>query len=123
MIWLLLYIIPCIVFAKINSNWTKKVDWNNGKRIKHFYNGLLHCAAAIVAWFIFHKWQAPLIILFLARLVFDTAYYLFMGHSIDYTTPTPKSIVDKIEQKVFGRDGFTPKIIYAFIIAVLFLIA
>ena len=122
MIWLLLYTIPCIWFAKINADWTAKVDWTKGKRIKHFYNGLLHCAAAIGAWFIFRNWQAPLIILLLARLVFDTLYAVFMGHSIDYTTPTPRSLVDKLEQKVFGRNGVLPKIIYAFIIVILFVI-
>lgn len=119
MAWLLLYIIPCVIFAKINERWTQKVDWANGKKIKHFWNGLLHCAAAVAAWFIFKQWQAPLIILFLARLVFDTSYYLFMGHSLDYVTLTPKSIVDKVEQRVFGKNGLIPKIIYALIIVIL----
>lgn len=122
MIWLLLYIIPCVVFAKINERWTRKVDWTKGKKIKHFWNGLLHCVAAFIAWYIFRNWQAPLIIFFLARLVFDTAYYLFMGHSLDYTTPTPKSIVDKLEQWVFGRNGIKPKVLYLVAIILLLIL-
>ena len=121
MIWLLLYIIPCIAFAKINSNWTKyKVDWAKGKKIKHFWNGLLHLTVAVTSWFIFHQWQAPVIVILLARLVFDTAYYLFMGHSIDYVTLTPKSITDKVEQFFFKKDGITPKIIYLLLLIILF---
>ena len=119
MIWLLLYIIPCIIFAKINTNWTEKVNWAKGKKIKHFWNGLLHFTTAVIAWYIFRNWQSPVLILLIARLAFDTAYYLFMGNGIDYVTPTPKSITDKVEQFFFKKDGITPKIIYILFIIIL----
>ncbi len=114
MIYPLLYIPFCILFAWLNAILIK-----NGKRIYHALNGLLHLGVAVAIGY-FTKWQYGLATLFIARLVFDTALNLFRGLPIDYVSSNPKSIVDKIEKKIFGKDGFTPKIIYIVIIAGLF---
>lgn len=109
----LLYAIFCIGFAYLNAHLIKK-----GKRIYHALNGAIHIAAAAAGLYFF-DWQTGIAILFVSRLVFDTALNLMRGKAIDYTSPSPKSIVDKIEQKIFKRDGVTPKLIYILLIVVL----
>ena len=113
MIYLLLYAALCIVFAKINAIWIK-----DGKRIYHGVNGAIHLIAAGVGFWI-EGWQVGIATLFVARLFFDVALNLFRGLAIDYVPAAPKSIIDKIEKKLFNRDGLTPKIIYLTIIVIL----
>jgi hypothetical protein len=38
----------------------------------------------------------------------------FRGLEFDYVPIKPKSIVDKLERKIFDEDGVAPKIVYAF---------
>ncbi len=113
MIYLIAYALFCIAFAWLNSFLIKK-----GKRIYHALNGLLHIAAAVAGWH-FWGWQIGVAILFVARLFFDVSLNLFRGKAIDYVSPNPKSIVDKVEKKLFRTDGISPKILYLFIIIVL----
>lgn len=100
------YIVFCIAFAYLNSVWIKK-----GKRIKHFWNGMLHLAVATTFGFIW-SWWGFVAVLCNSRLSFDIALNLFRGLPLDYVTPTPKSIVDQIEQFFFKKNGILPKIIY-----------
>jgi len=85
-----------------------------GKRIYHGLNGLLHLLAAAIV--LVHGWQYSVALLFLTRIVFDSSLNLFRNLSLGYVTPKPKSIIDKVEQAIFGRNGYTPKIIYAIIV-------
>lgn len=109
----LLYIPILLILA-----WYNAVLIRKGKRIYHFWNGLLHCVVAGGVW-VLDSWQSGLAVLFIARVVFDTALNLMRGLPIDYVPKDPKSIVDKLEKKVFGNNGIIPKIIYIIIIAAL----
>lgn len=100
------YIIFCIAFAYLNYQWIKK-----GKRIKHFWNGMLHLAVAIAFGFIW-SWWGFLAVLCNANLSFNISLNLFRGLPLDYVTPTPKAVIDILEQKIFKRNGILPKIIY-----------
>lgn len=104
--FLLLYGGFCVWFAKVNYVWIYEQ-----KKVKHFWNGLVHLTASAIAYYFF-GWRAAMAILLIARLVFDVALNLFRGMGIDYVSPKPKSIVDKIEKKLFKQDSITPKIIY-----------
>ena len=105
----ILYAGICILFAWFNKEWIAK-----DKRIKHGWNGLLHLLFAGVGFWLF-DWTAIFIILCNGRVVFDMALNRFRGLEFDYVTKSPKSIIDKIERKIFGDDGASPKIVYAFI--------
>jgi hypothetical protein len=113
MIWLLLYAIACIGLAAFNADLIR-----DGKRIYHFWNGAIHLTAAILIGY-FTNWQYGLAVLFIARLFFDVSLNLMRGLSIDYVSPKPKSIVDRVEKWVFKNNGIIPKILYAFIIVIL----
>ena len=115
MIYPLLYIPFCIAFAWLNAILIKK-----GKRIYHALNGMLHLSVAIVIGYFTH-WQYGLATLCITRLFFDVSLNLFRGLPIDYVSPKPKSIVDIAEKKIFGNDGFTPKVIYLVAAVALFI--
>lgn len=106
MILIIAYIPFCIALAWLNHILIKK-----GKRIYHAINGIIHLAAAGAGWYLF-SWEVGLSILPAARLFFDVPLNLFRGKSVDYVSPAPKSIVDKVEKWIFRKDGITPKIIY-----------
>lgn len=113
MIWLLLYAIACIGLAAYNNDLIR-----DGKRIYHAINGAIHLTAAILIGY-FTNWQYGLAVLFIARLFFDVSLNLMRGLAIDYVSPKPKSIVDRIEKWAFKNNGLVPKILYAFIIVIL----
>mgnify|MGYP006883690365 CR=1 FL=1 len=110
----LLYIIPCIFLAWLNAKWIYE-----GKKIKHFWNGLIHFGVAGV--FILYHWYHFFTILLIARLSFDVSLNIFRGLPINYVPIAPKSIIDKMEKRIFGNDGITPKILYLALIAILIL--
>ena len=128
MIWLLLYIIPCVLLAKRDANKIK-----NGKKIKHFWNGIIHFAISIIAAFLLKDWKAVPAIWLLAKLSFDVSLNHFRGLSLDYISPEviaykslgeaykKGKITDYIEWRLF-RSSALPKIIYAFIIVILIVI-
>lgn len=72
---------------------------------------MLHLTVAGVVGIIFSWWGA-MAILCNSRLSFDMALNLFRGLPVDYTSPSPKSIVDQVEQFLFKKNGILPKIIY-----------
>jgi len=84
-----------------------------GKKINHWVNGLIHIAIAAGAFFVF-DWKISLAILFQSRVVFDVALNLFRGLGIGYVSIKPASVIDRMEKKLFGSDGVTPKIVYLF---------
>ena len=111
--------------------------WDNAKRIgkdkkiKHWLNAICHLSMAGILYSV--DWRLSAALLFLVKLVFDTALNLFRGEGIDYISPDIKKITsfwmalrkgkfaDYIEYKIFGNNGYTPKIVYL-IIAVCLLI-
>lgn len=100
------YIIFCILLAALNASLIAE-----GKTIYHWINGLLHIAAATVAAFI---WWLPafIIVLCLARIFFDFMLNIFRGLPLAYVPLNPKSVVDKVEKRIFGTNAFFPKAIY-----------
>jgi len=127
-IWLLLYIIPCLFLAWYNARLIKK-----GKHIYHALNGALHISVAAISFFVLKDWKAPIVILLIAKLFFDTALNLMRGLSIDYVSPEviaytslkeafkKGKVTDYIEWKLF-RSSAIPKIIYILLIVILIVI-
>ena len=107
---LVIYIPFCIWLAWDNADRIKE-----GKNINHFLNGSVHILTAIVATF-FEGWQIGLSVLLVVRIAFNTALNLFRGLSIDYVSPKPKSVVDKVEKWLFGNNGWIPLIIYTILL-------
>lgn len=108
----IIYGLFCIFFAGINNEWIQ-----DGKKIKHGLNGLLHASAAGIGW-IFWGWPVAVIILCNTRVVFDISLNLFRGLPVDYVPAKPLSIVDKIEKWMFKGNGLLPKLVYLFVSAV-----
>ena len=129
MIWLLLYIIPCLLLAWYNAKLIKK-----GKKILHFWNGLMHFSTAVAATIWLKDWRVPVIIWLLAKTVFDTALNLMRGLPLDYISPEVKKYAglkealkkgkttDWLEYKIFHGNAVVAKIVYLFIIVMLFVI-
>jgi hypothetical protein len=119
----LLYIPIALLMGRINAYLVNTwVDWSKGRKIKHFWNGLIHCAGAVVVW-LFSDWHTGLAVFPIARIFFNTSYNYFHNprQPIDYVSITPKSIVDKVEQYFFKKDGITPLILYAAMAVILIL--
>ena len=117
----ILYIPIAILLGWYNAHLVNTwVDWSKGRKIKHFWNGIVHCTFAAIVW-IFADFKTALAIFPIARIFFNESYNFFHipRQSIGYTSLEPKSILDKIEQKLFNKDGITPLIIYAMIIVIL----
>lgn len=120
------YLLFVVILAWDNA---KRID--KDKKIKHWLNGLAHFSMAGILYFV--DWKLSVALLCVVKLVFDTALYLFRGEGIGYISPDIKKITslwmalrkgkfaDYIEYKIFGNNGYTPKIFYL-IIAVCLLI-
>jgi hypothetical protein len=105
----ILYGLFSIFFAWVNAEWIRR-----GKKVLHGWNGLLHIAVASVGWWLY-AWPVFFLILCNVRIIFDPALNLMRGKRINYVSPNPKSIVDKLEKKLFGLDFYTPRLIYILI--------
>jgi hypothetical protein len=113
LVYQICYALFCVGFAYFNAVWIKK-----GKRIYHFWNGVLHLAFA-VAGLLFFNWQTGLCMPFIGRLFFDIALNHFRGLPLDYIAAKPKSIADKVEKKIFGKEFILPRLIYISIVFLL----
>lgn len=109
-IYLAIYVLFCIILARLNSEWIE-----DGLKINHKLNGAAHLCFAIGA--LFFDWWHFLTILFTGRVAFDISLNHFRELPIGYVSPSPLSKVDIIEKKVFGNNGILPKAIYVVIIA------
>jgi hypothetical protein len=105
MICVLSYIIFCAVLAWYNYRRISK-----DLRIYHGINGALHLACWVGVYLITKSWWLTASLPFLGKVVFDSSLYLFRGLPLDYVPKNPKSIMDKLEKKVFPDDGLLPKI-------------
>ncbi len=129
----LAYIPVCVAFAWLNAKWIKE-----GKRIKHGWNGLLHCSVAcLVGWATWKYnlkgewWAVGLSVLLIARAVFDTSLNLFRQLPVDYYSPEIKQytglrmaiqkgkVIDYLEYKAFLGNGYIPKALYTLAVAFL----
>ena len=108
------YLVFVVILAWDNAN---RID--KDKTIKHWLNWLAHLSMAGILYFV--DWKLSVALLCLVRVTFDISLNLFRGLPINYVSPKPASFIDKIEKKIFGLNGYTPKIVYL-IIAVCLLI-
>ena len=105
MIYAFIYQFFVIWLAKDNA---QRIE--AGKRIYHGLNGGLHLLASCLV--LPTGWINAICLLLLTRVVFDLSLNSFRNLPFDYVTHKPKSIVDKLERKVFGKNGWMPKVIY-----------
>ena len=88
---------------------------HNKKTVDHLTNALIHiCVASVIG--IFYEWYHFFGILLMARIVFDTSLNVFRHFNPFYVSPSPSSFVDKVEKKIFGSNGWLPKLIYFIIL-------
>lgn len=104
--------------AHLVNTW---VDWSKGRRIKHFWNGLIHFVFAILTYFKYAEGRHidilglpfylngvryAICLLCIARIFFNLSYNYFHEPrlSLRYVSKAPKSILDKAEKFIFG-DG------------------
>lgn len=116
MIYELTYIMFCVALAWLNYKLIK-----GGIPIHHFWNALLHLSLWITLYLISNELLLAIIFPFLGRLFFDTSLNVMRDgwRNIGYVPRYPKSIIDKLEKKAFGKNGIAPKITYAIIIVIL----
>jgi len=94
-------------------------------RIRHGLNGVFVSVFIIffaIQYYMLHGFWYSLgyvaIHLLIARVVFDTVLNIYRFHrrglfsAINYVSENPKSIIDRIEKRIFGYNGYAPKIIY-----------
>lgn len=101
----LIYSVWLVAVAYINSGWIKQRF-----SIRHFFNGLSFLCAAWIMWSNF-GWQYAVATLFLTRAVYDAVLNKLRALPLDYVSPSPKSLVDIIEKKIFKSNGWLPKVI------------
>jgi hypothetical protein len=102
----LIYCAWLIGLAYINKRWI-----DEHYKIRHFWNGAAH-VCFIIMCFLNFGWAIALAAPFFIRPVFDAALSLFRGFSIGYVSASPKSLIDRIEKKIFRNNGILPKILF-----------
>lgn len=102
----LAYILFCIWLADMNAD-----RIGEDKRINHNLQGAIHLISGVVFSILFNWWMMAVVLLS-ARIFFTSALNLFRHLPVDYVTTRPKAITDKIEQRIFGRNGAAPLMIY-----------
>lgn len=116
MIYVLIYQIFVVWLGLDNA---KRIA--SDKKIYHGLNGFLHCGAGVIIGWL-SGWQNGVALLFLTRVVFDVSLNAFRGLPLDYIPSKPISLIDRLEAKIWGKNGYTPKIVYL-IISVCLLLA
>lgn len=109
-------ILLCLWMAKRDANLIKK-----DKKVSHAANGAIHLALAIIVA-VLYGWPHFIAWLCEAAIVFDVSLSLFRGLNPFYVSPNPKSKKDKIEKRIFGNNGFLPKLVYLIIFILCLLI-
>jgi hypothetical protein len=111
------YLLFCILLAKDNADRIAK-----DLKIRHWLNATFHLTMAGILCLV--DWKLAVALLFLVKVVFDSSLNLFRGKTIDYISPEVRKLtglwqalmkgkfVDYIEYKLFGENGYTPKIVY-----------
>lgn len=110
----ILYVLFCIGLAYIN--W---LIIRSNERVYHGVNGAVHVLFWLAAYLATKEWLLLIILPILGRFVFDAALNTFRHYPLGYVSKTPKSIVDKLEQGLFGNDGYWPKVSYLISVIIL----
>lgn len=62
-------------------------------------NGALHIAAAVTIGY-YTEWNYGVSCLLYTRVVFDTVLNIFRHKGVGYVSPSPMSVLDKIEKRI-----------------------
>lgn len=109
----------CLLMAESDADTIQR-----GDRVRHGFNAVIHLLLAGVIWLAV-GWMGALASLVQARVVFDLSLNVlrFGWKGLFYVSPTPESIIDRLEKSVFGSNGWLPKLFYtAAFIGLLFLV-
>jgi hypothetical protein len=121
----LLYIPVTILLGYLNALWVEKKGAPGKKKIiRHFWNGLLHCIAAGLVYLKTKDWTDAIALLAITRVFFNESYNYFHipRHPLGYISKTSKSIIDKIQYKLFGSSGVWAVILWILIAITLLII-
>lgn len=91
----------CFAYNIANGEWDA---WKirKQKKVNHAMNAGFYIALVIAICFV-GDWKMSISLLALRPLVFDNYLNLRRGLPLNYQPKAPKSVVDKIENAVFGR--------------------
>jgi peptidoglycan/LPS O-acetylase OafA/YrhL len=110
----LFYIPIAIALGWLNAHLVEKKGAPGKKKIiKHFWNGLLHCGAAIGVYSITMDWKDAAATLCIARLFFNESYNYFHipRHPLGYISKTSKSVIDRIQYWLASKQRIVPVVI------------
>lgn len=128
---ILLFLFTIAGFAVVNKwlAWLDARKIGNKKTIKHGINGAVYVALCGVCFWLYPLWANlyqfinMILILFLVRqLVFDTFLNHYRNLDFFYVSKVPKSIIDRIENKIFGLNGALQFVVYIILWLILFIV-
>jgi hypothetical protein len=111
------YAVFCVFFA-----WRNAVKIGRNQRILHGVNGYIHFSICSGIALSSGSWVLGLSYLLVGRIFFDWSLDLFRGLPLNYVSLNPKSILDRLEKRLFGINGLAPKVVYAVLVIILDLI-
>jgi len=103
-----------IVLADIDAH---KIE--QGKVIKHGINGLIYLGLLGFAFFFTKDFWLLAVLCFDRLIFFNLSLNIFRKLPFLYVSKEPKSIVDKLALKVFGKNGGVMYLVYAVIFILL----
>jgi hypothetical protein len=114
MIWpQIIYAAWCVFWAYANHRGITFANvW-----ILHGINGLLHGSIWYGMGLMAGNWELLAVMPFIGKSFFDVPLSLFRGKPLNYIPENPRSILDKVEKKVFFNDAIFAKSFYVAAIA------
>lgn len=109
----IIYALFCVWFARYNA---RRIIAD--KRIYHGINGAIHLSVACACGYFFSI-ISGVIILLLARVVFDSALNYFRFGYVTYVSQKPKSLADRLAKKVFGNNKEVELLLEVFLLIIL----
>lgn len=106
---IVIFFIVNVILAFIDSRRIR-----DKKTITHWLNGLVYLVLVGIAFWVneFNWWMVSALLL--ERLIFfQTALSLMRKLKWDYITTDPKSLTDKIQVAIFGKNGIVMYSVYA----------
>lgn len=111
----IIYVIWCVFWAYANYRGIVFANvW-----VLHGVNGLLHGSIWYGMVLISKDWQILAVAPFIGKLFFDVALSMLRELPLIYIPVKPKSILDRIEKRLFFNNGVYAKVTYAVLIIAL----
>jgi len=99
---IIVYIQGGFVIINLLMAWWHSALIKKQKRISHGIFGAGYLLAVAIVCIITHNWLQGPPLLFLRQLVVDPALNVMRVLPVHYTPKNPKSIIDQVENKLFG---------------------